>query len=73
MKKVVEEVGPEKVAQIVTNNATPMKAPGRTSMEEFPNLYSTLCAAHCPDIILEDFAKLNCVGGVLKTTRMISN
>ena len=43
MKKVVQEVGPEKIAQIVTDNAAPMKAAGRTLMEEFPNLYWTPC------------------------------
>ena len=73
MKKVVEEVGPEKVVQIVTDNAAPMKAAGRTLMEEFPNLYWTPCAAHCLDLILEDFAKLDRVGEVIKTARMISN
>jgi len=39
MKKVVEEVDPDKVVQIVTDNTVPMKAVGRTLMEEFPNLY----------------------------------
>ena len=53
MKRVVEEVGTEKVVQIVTERAAPMKALGKRLMEEFPHLYWTACAAHCINLILD--------------------
>ena len=46
MKRVVEEVGAEKVVQTVTEHAAPMKAAGKRLMEELPHLYWTACAAH---------------------------
>ena len=64
MKKVVEEVGAEKVVQIVTDNAAPMKAAGERLMEEFPHLYWTACAAHCI-LILENFGKLDHIANVI--------
>jgi len=73
IKKVVEEVGVEKVVQIMTDNASAMKAAGIILMDEYPTLYWMPCAAHCLDIILEDLAGKTNIGKVIETVRKISN
>ncbi|XLS52131.1 hypothetical protein HN51_012808, partial [Arachis hypogaea] len=55
--EVVEEVGEENVVQVVTNNAANYKKAGQMLMEKRKNLYWTPCAAHCIDLMLEDFEK----------------
>jgi hypothetical protein len=54
---VVEEIGEENVVQIVTDNAANYKAAGELLMQKRANLYWTPCAAHCIDLMLEDFEK----------------
>ena len=54
---VVERVGEKNVVQIVTDNAVNYKAAGQKLMEKRKNLYWTPCAAHCIDLMLEDFEK----------------
>lgn len=55
--EVVEEVGEENVVQVVTDNAANYKAAGALLMQKRKNLYWTPCAAHCIDLMLEDFEK----------------
>ncbi|QHO24890.1 uncharacterized protein DS421_12g376240 [Arachis hypogaea] len=55
--EVVEEVGEENVVQVVTDNAANYKKAGQMLMEKRKNLYWTPCAAHCIDLMLEDFEK----------------
>ncbi|KAK2431194.1 hypothetical protein QL285_029453 [Trifolium repens] len=55
--QVVEEVGEENVVQIVTDNAANYKAAGAMLMDKRKKLYWTPCAAHCIDLMLEDFEK----------------
>ncbi|GAU26503.1 hypothetical protein TSUD_361360 [Trifolium subterraneum] len=57
MDDVVEEVGEENVVQIVTDNAENYKETGELLMEKRSNLFWTPCAAHCFDLMLEDFEK----------------
>ena len=47
----------ENVVQIVTDNAANYKAAGQKLMEKRKHLYWTPCAAHCIDLMLEDFEK----------------
>ena len=54
---IVEQVGEDNVVQIVTDNAANYKAAGELLMEKRKNLFWTPCAAHCIDLILEDFEK----------------
>ena len=59
--------------QIVTNNASAMKAAGIRLMDEYPTLYWTPRVAHCLDLILEDLAGKTNIGKVIETARKISN
>ena len=54
---IVEKVGEENVVQVITDNAANYKAAGQRLMEKRKRLYWTPCAAHCIDLILEDFEK----------------
>ncbi|XP_042450633.1 uncharacterized protein LOC122035282 [Zingiber officinale] len=54
---VVEKVGEENVVQIVSDNAANYKAAGKLLMEKRKILFWTPCAAHCLDLMLEDFNK----------------
>ncbi|CAM8913918.1 unnamed protein product [Rhodiola kirilowii] len=53
----VEFVGEENVIQVVTDNAANFKAGGELLMLKRRNLYWTPCAAHCIDLMFEDFEK----------------
>ncbi|KAK8947163.1 hypothetical protein KSP39_PZI006677 [Platanthera zijinensis] len=57
LDEVVEKVGEENVVQVVIDNASNYKAAGHMLMEKRKNLYWTPCAAHCIDLMLEDFEK----------------
>ncbi|XP_022635871.1 uncharacterized protein LOC106758329 [Vigna radiata var. radiata] len=54
---VVEFVGEENVVQVVTDNVANFKAAGELLMQKREKLYWTPCAAHCIDMIFEDFEK----------------
>jgi hypothetical protein len=54
---VVEIVGEDNVVQVVTDNAANYKAAGDLLMEKRKKLFWTPCAAHCIDLILENFEK----------------
>ncbi|XLT56257.1 hypothetical protein HN873_048861, partial [Arachis hypogaea] len=55
--EVIEEVGEENAVQVVTDYAANYKKAGQMLMEKRKNLYWTPCAAHCVDLMLEDFEK----------------
>jgi len=54
---VVEEVGEDNVIQVVTDNAANYKAAGQMLMAKRKKLFWTPCAAHCVDLMLEDYEK----------------
>jgi len=54
---IVERIGEENVVQVVTDNAANYKAAGQLLMGKRKGLFWTRCAAHCIDLILEDFEK----------------
>eukprot|EP00267_Zea_mays_P049748 XP_020402458.1 uncharacterized protein LOC109943531 [Zea mays] len=56
--KKIEEIGKEKVVQVITDNGANYKAAGRILMERFPSLFWSPCAAHCLDLMLEDIGNL---------------
>ncbi|KAF1885331.1 hypothetical protein Lal_00029220, partial [Lupinus albus] len=55
--EVVEEIGEDNVVQVVTDNASNYKAAGEMLMAKRKKLYWTPCAAHCIDLMLEEFEK----------------
>jgi len=57
LEKIVEEVEEENVVQVVTDNAANYKLAGEMLMTKKPTIFWTPCAAHCIDLMLEDFEK----------------
>ncbi|CAL1413736.1 unnamed protein product [Linum trigynum] len=57
LDNIVEKVGEEHVVQVVTDNASAYKAAGERLMAKRKHLFWTPCAAHCLDLVLEDFEK----------------
>eukprot|EP00252_Welwitschia_mirabilis_P022545 TRINITY_DN612_c0_g1_i10.p1 TRINITY_DN612_c0_g1~~TRINITY_DN612_c0_g1_i10.p1 ORF type:complete len:678 (-),score=124.38 TRINITY_DN612_c0_g1_i10:842-2875(-) len=72
LKKVIMEVGEHKVVQVVTDNGSAYKAAGRLIMSHFPQIYWTPCAAHCIDLLLEDFAKIPWIKKVIRRAKYIT-
>ena len=54
---ILEEVGEENVIQVVTDSAANYKAVGHLLMTKRKRLFWTSCAAHCVDLMLEDYEK----------------
>ncbi|CAI0400473.1 unnamed protein product [Linum tenue] len=57
LDNIVNKVGEENVVQVVTDNASAYKAAGEKLMRKWKHLFWTPCAAHCMDLMLEDFEK----------------
>ncbi|XP_012846492.1 PREDICTED: uncharacterized protein LOC105966483 [Erythranthe guttata] len=57
LDKIVDKVGEENVVQVIADTTASYKAAGSLLMEKKKNLFWTPCAAHCIDLILEDFEK----------------
>lgn len=72
LKQVVEEVGSKHVLQVITNGEEQYIVAGRKLAETFPTLYWTPCAAHCLDLILEDFAKIEWINETIEQARSIT-
>jgi hypothetical protein len=58
LDKRIEQIGRDKVIQVVTDNGANYKAAGRILVQNNPTLFWTPCAAHCLDLMLEDIGKL---------------
>ena len=57
MDSIVEEVGKENVIQVVIDNSANYKVVGHLLMTKRKRLFWTPCAAHCVDLMLEDYEK----------------
>ncbi|KAK9283027.1 hypothetical protein L1049_011255 [Liquidambar formosana] len=72
LKEVVEEVGVRHVLQVITNGEEQYMAAGKKLTDVFPTLYWSMCAAHCIDLMLEDFGKLEWINAILEQARSIT-
>ncbi|XP_042424116.1 uncharacterized protein LOC122011797 [Zingiber officinale] len=57
LNEIVDKVGEQNVVQIITDNAANYKAAGEMLMCKRKCIFWTPCAAHCIDLMLEDFEK----------------
>lgn len=53
MREVIDEVGHEKVVQVITDNAANCKAAGEIIAGMFPHIYWTLCVVHTLNLALK--------------------
>nr|GLL29490.1 uncharacterized protein LOC109152037 [Ipomoea trifida] len=54
----VNQVGKDKVVQVISDNASENVRAGKGLMEEYPNLYWTSCAAHCINLMFKDIFEI---------------
>ncbi|XP_030924837.1 uncharacterized protein LOC115951844 [Quercus lobata] len=54
--KVVQEVRPENVVQFITDNDASYKSARKKLMQKYGTFYWSPCAAHCIDLMLENFS-----------------
>lgn len=57
LRRALDEVGKDRVIQVVTDNAANCLAAGKLITEGFPWITHTPCTTHSIDLLLEDFAK----------------
>ncbi|TXG66725.1 hypothetical protein EZV62_008000 [Acer yangbiense] len=56
--KAIEQVGPENVVQVVTNNASNNMAAAKMLKEKMPNVFWTSCATQTINLMLESIGKI---------------
>jgi hypothetical protein len=71
MEKYIEEVGPQNVVQICTDNASSMKAAANIITDKYPHIYFQGCAVHAMNLLLEDWEKATWMKEVVKKSRTI--
>jgi hypothetical protein len=54
LMNVIKEIGPEKVVQVITNNAYVMKAAGSLIEAEYPHIFWTPCVVHTLNLALKN-------------------
>jgi|SRR3989337_1596718 len=55
--KIVEDIGPEKLAAIVSDNAPNACAARKILCEKYPHILNIRCIAHCINLITKDLCK----------------
>ncbi|XP_042974622.1 uncharacterized protein LOC122306256 [Carya illinoinensis] len=54
--EVVQEIGPENLMQFITNTDASYKAAGKKLQQKYGSFYWFPCAAHCINLMLENFS-----------------
>ena len=69
IKTVIEEIGPQHVVQVVTDNGSNCALMGRLLEEEYPAIVWTPCASHCLDLLIEDIGKISWVREIFSVAK----
>ncbi|XP_035540232.1 uncharacterized protein LOC108986840 [Juglans regia] len=56
--EVVQEIGVENLVQFITDNGASYKVAGQKLQQKYGSFYWSPCAAHCIDLMLENFSDL---------------
>lgn len=72
LKQVVEEVGVEHVLQVITTSEEKYTVAGKRLMDAFPTLYWSPCAAHCIELILVDFGKVEWINSIIEQAKSVT-
>jgi len=68
----IQEIGPQHVVQVITDNAANYVAAGRMLMSRYPTLFWTPCAAHCLDLMLEDMGKIDWIKDAIDSAKGVT-
>jgi hypothetical protein len=68
----IQEIGPQNVVQVITDNTTNYVIAGKLLMLRYPTLFWTPCVAHCIDLILEDIGKIPYIKDIVESARSIT-
>lgn len=69
----IAEIGPEKVVQVVTDNASNTMSASKLLRLKYPHIFWTSCATHCIDLMLEDIGKISMVNNMIRDAKSITN
>ena len=72
LDEFIQEIGPQHVVQVITDNVVNYVVAGRMLMARYPTLFRTPCAAHCLDLILEDLGKIDWIKDTIDSMRSIT-
>lgn len=68
---IVQEVGPKNIVNFVTDTSPLFKAAGMLLVEKYKTFFSTVCAAHCVELILEEIDRMEEVKEVVAKAKRI--
>jgi hypothetical protein len=71
MEKYLEEVGPQNIVQICTDNTSSMKAAADIITDKYPHIYFQGCIVHAMNLLLEDWGRATWMKEVVKKLRTI--
>ena len=72
LDKFTQEIGPQYVVQVITDNAANYVVARRMLMERYASLYWTPCATHCIDLMLEDMEKPPWIKEVIDSAQSVT-
>ncbi len=71
LKAVINDLGPEKVCALVTDNAANMKVAWAHVKETYPHITTIGCAAHALNLLLKDVMALNTMNTLYQTAKQV--
>ncbi len=71
LKAVINDLGPEKVCALVTDNAANMKVAWAHVKETYPHITTIGCAAHALNLLLKDIMALDTMNTLYETAKQV--
>jgi hypothetical protein len=70
--KFIQEIGPQNVVQVITDNVANYVAIGKLFMLRYSSLFWTPCVTHCIDLILKNLSKITYIKDIVESARSIT-
>ncbi|XP_058086750.1 uncharacterized protein LOC131233916 isoform X2 [Magnolia sinica] len=69
---IVQVVGPKNIVHFLTDGSASFQSAGKLLLNKYKTFFWSTCAAHCIDLMLEEFGKLGEVKEILAKAKRIS-
>lgn len=69
--KIIDDIGPEKLAAVVSDNAPDARIARRILCEKYPHILNIRCMAHCINLITKDLCKHTFVADTVRKVGVI--